>query len=399
MLRPKRAGASSQEDRVLHTMRRSTGIVILSLIVVLAGVEDGRPAAKAAPAGSQQLTPELQAMAVRVREQEEAAKRAKANADRLAEELAALLESDKRKASEATDPTGSSAGPGGITAADVDTWEAEAERLTAIANQLEQELATLRRARLATEDQLRRARDRAAQAGAARDPKARSAADLEEELARAEQALKAAEQQAAAQRQALRRIRERIGKAQEPLDIARGRVPGTAWQPESSIEFVCRREQIAFLDNQPLLARCEAEIRELAAEDKTATWDDAETRINNLKLEGAVCTLSVKAVPGNLLIQLRMKFNEQWESIDRMEAENSSFRAMLASADASSTGLTFVVWDDSFETYIRAVTIAKEAGFRTNWIPYDADEEIDFVAFSTGSQDSGGGPIYDPRGG
>ena len=48
----------------------------------------------------------------------------------------------------------------------------------------------------------------------------------------------------------------------------------------------------------------------------------------------------------------------------------------LKAEDPKKTVVMFSVWGDSFDLYVKVVSIAKTMGFRTAWIPYGNDEEM-----------------------
>lgn len=86
---------------------------------------------------------------------------------------------------------------------------------------------------------------------------------------------------------------------------------------------------------------------------------------------------------------LRFTFGDEAETVAQLDEETSAFRKVLKNAEPSSTVIVFQVWNDSFDTYVRAANIAKKMGFHTSWLPYDADEEIN-IRFPQKSSDDGG---------
>ena len=54
----------------------------------------------------------------------------------------------------------------------------------------------------------------------------------------------------------------------------------------------------------------------------------------------------------------------------------SRYRLSLARIDPGHAALRFFVWQDSFETYLRAREIGEAAGFAAGWQPLPQDGEI-----------------------
>jgi len=129
---------------------------------------------------------------------------------------------------------------------------------------------------------------------------------------------------------------------------------------------------------------------------QTPTMGQFVDAINNLNL--ATGSFTVKAngpyqdgSKSYLIFLTECKWGDSastWESTDQIQAASSSFRQAIAGKDPSSTGIAFVVWDDSFDTYLQAAAIAKQAGFSVRWEPYAQDEDLEFACPSD-DNDSG----------
>jgi hypothetical protein len=65
-----------------------------------------------------------------------------------------------------------------------------------------------------------------------------------------------------------------------------------------------------------------------------------------------------------LRFEIAQKMGNAWEDSNRLNAPDSAFRRKLASLDKTSIGIRFLVWDDSFDLYLKAV----------DWQPYAADQ-------------------------
>lgn len=396
----KRKNESSHQVYMLDTMNNLLGVLVFSLILAL--VVDGtnqvpRDLAKSSVA---QLKARLQAVGgvvkptpSAIKQRELAVLRARKLAEKLQRELLALRSAERNQErlstqlSEQIKKTASNlrpailAGNGPlISESDVDRAEDEARRDAEEAAKLAEELDALLKAEPQVEQEIQLALARVNAANSALG-QMRSKADLEEDLSRVDQLLEKAKQEKQKQLLALKVATEAIGGEGEILDLTKGREAATEWAPKSTLYFVCRNHEIVYMDTSALMGRFVSEwnktIEEIKSSSEKVTWDEMADRVNSLGLENGSFTLRAQARHDGLILTRRPKFGPEWEDDERLNNPDSSYRHRITSADRSSVGVQFFVWEDSFDTYQRAVSIAKKSGFRTRWIPYASDEELD----------------------
>jgi len=64
---------------------------------------------------------------------------------------------------------------------------------------------------------------------------------------------------------------------------------------------------------------------------------------------------------------------EKGETADRLKRPRSRFERFVRALDKEKFYGRFLVWSDSFDTYLEARRIAQEAGLLAGWVPYDAN--------------------------
>jgi hypothetical protein len=79
---------------------------------------------------------------------------------------------------------------------------------------------------------------------------------------------------------------------------------------------------------------------------------------------------------GELVAHLEWRRTDVGETTERLKSERSRFRQTLRTLDRTRSALQFLVWDDSFETYLAARKVADRAGFAAGWEPFDEREPL-----------------------
>lgn len=292
-----------------------------------------------------------------------------------------------------------------LTSSAADARERVARELATNTAQLAEELARLLNASGAKEQQLQDADARIASAIDALSH-LRSKADLEEDLARAESALRALKEQKQALLQQMKEAKDKTGEAREALDFGRGRVATSRWEPKQVLTFVCRSRKLCRFDDTALGQQFQQVAAQIVAERQKAggrvTIEELVGRVNEASIATNTFSLRIKGLSNNgnpvgWTVMLRPRYGDEWQSIDRLRAPDSDFARQLAGADPASTGIVFNVWGDSFALYVEAVSIAKKLGFRTSWMPYAWNEEFD-QELIPGNHDPGPrGAQFDPK--
>jgi len=77
-----------------------------------------------------------------------------------------------------------------------------------------------------------------------------------------------------------------------------------------------------------------------------------------------------------LVAHLEWRREDVGETLTELEQANSQFRAGLQRLNRTGSALQFLVWDDSFETYLAARQLSDRAGFAAGWEPFDAKEPL-----------------------
>ncbi len=396
--------------------QRWNAIVRLALAGLLSMPVLGGMARAAGQSGDAQLDPGLRSTLTKITRAKEDVKRAATKASELSRqaEQAARERSAweqrlrtaeaKLKSAQDAKPEPGSAGAG-VKPADVLKLEANAKQAKDDADKMARRLAELAAAHA---DKERRLKAALATAQPAEAPVQinRSRADLEEELARAAKLRQEAEKKRQELEKQLKEINDQIGQTDKPLALDSGRAANTkASQLQQTVEFVCRNGQIAFLDNQPMFDRFIAEAKDLVKTNPQATYSDLKDRVNGLSLSTDNFTLRVdgpyqRKSDSQIFLELvtEPKAGPGWEDAGRLTATDSVFAKKLANLDPKTTGIYFVVWNDSFDTYRIAAAMAKRAGFRTRWEPYAEDESL-FATFPSGSGSGGSGADWEQSGG
>ncbi len=229
---------------------------------------------------------------------------------------------------------------------------------------------------------------------------------LESSASALEQAEGGIEQSVKERRQQVATLERLVGEAQEELERAlAARVPPTLERPATST--------VRLPDPRPAPPDSEAVVflcrfGRVLAEDEM--WDQLVVGVRDaLGWNGPipVSTLAgqVKKVQqyfnrnvvGNNDLRWRMVIDSpllfavlEWrrqeagETLAQIAAADSHFRERITAIDPRSHYVQFVVWSDSFESYLRARKITEEAGLGAGWIVYDFEEEVRLNLFAEG---------------
>jgi UDP-N-acetylglucosamine pyrophosphorylase len=89
-----------------------------------------------------------------------------------------------------------------------------------------------------------------------------------------------------------------------------------------------------------------------------------------------------------LTSELMWRRDDIGESLGQIQHASSKFKKKLDSLKKNKQFLSFIVWSDSFDTYLEARRIANASNFAAGWFAYDSSEEF---RYSLADRDDGGG--------
>ncbi len=95
---------------------------------------------------------------------------------------------------------------------------------------------------------------------------------------------------------------------------------------------------------------------------------------------------------GGVLIVAFIEWTDQsaGEAAEEVQRRNSDYQEILHAKKNDAHYLRFLVWGDSFETYLKCRQISESLGFAAGWIGYDNGEEFQIVLNREKSAGSGG---------
>lgn len=158
----------------------------------------------------------------------------------------------------------------------------------------------------------------------------------------------------------------------------------------TAVHVNCKRNAICPLELKVLTERLDGALRASGASSISAL----DRYFNNNDIGDAFFRLRLN-VPriSPPLVYLRFERRPNTgESVEEMEGPGSVYRTQLGKIDSTKQYLLFTVHDDSFEIYLRAKSLARQAGIRTGWIPYGADEPDETRIIPPPTGGGGGGP-------
>jgi len=329
--------------------------------------------------------------AAEIAQTEAESKKLKAKASLLASELAALLKHHQEylqrvkeaqallsNLSAAQYPPENAALK--VKRADVENRENEVKQLRASIDKLSSDLDQIRKTNPDKQLRLDDALEKINRLKTILQITSRSKAVLESDLAKAEQARQNAAQSLFDANKERDDDHKKLPEKARLIDFSKGQ--SAAIQDKSITSkavFLCRSQKIAYLDFAPLENSVDVVMKNLVQDNHQVTYSNLMRAVNDAKISSDAFALTC-AGPYNyqnktyLRFEISPKIGASWEGVDQLNAQGSAFRAKLGSLDKRSTGIRFLVWDDSFDLYLKAAFLAKSAGFSVNWEPYAADQ-------------------------
>ncbi|MFT5290650.1 MAG: hypothetical protein ACI9EF_002980 [Pseudohongiellaceae bacterium] len=171
--------------------------------------------------------------------------------------------------------------------------------------------------------------------------------------------------------------------------------------------FWCARGEVFLYDEASLQAQAMAEIAKTVGgkvdgltiqqitrglkktiahfEDDDIGDRDFQIRVAESEWRGFACTLDC---------DLRASANG--DGVDELDGPRPKYQAELSKLDPTIEWIRFQVWDDSFEVYQKARSIAEEAGFAVGWKPRQEDHRDEWnIVSQSSTAGAGDGPTPD----
>lgn len=217
-------------------------------------------------------------------------------------------------------------------------------------------------------------------AAAQQAEKVPSQADLEEMLARANKPLQEAKDQLQASLEQLKSLQETASRGGQALDIGQGRAPQITVTLDR-VYFICRKGKVAYEDiaamNQAFSGAAQGYKADLQVRSERGSLQGLTDYINAGNYGDASFRLRLELIANNVGVWIVFdpRYTDKWADSKNLQDEDARLKKKLAEFDPHKTAIEFDVWNDSFENYVHLVTIAKNLGFKTRWVPFTADEE------------------------
>lgn len=195
--------------------------------------------------------------------------------------------------------------------------------------------------------------------------------DLERQIKLAEQQLKANESKFA----------KLFASLPKPREL---RVPTLQPAPENlrPLYFACRNDRVYPLNADLLSKRLKAAVEEATGKRGDRISLDAKDASNIEKyfekhdVGDKYFRLKIENLGFVLLLRTEPRSLEQGETVKQFQRSNSVYKRAIQSANANDRFLKFLVWSDSFDTYLAAKEIAEQKGLRGNWVPIQEHKEL-----------------------
>jgi hypothetical protein len=163
--------------------------------------------------------------------------------------------------------------------------------------------------------------------------------------------------------------------------------------------FACRYGRITYMDREKLSSALIGGIQKALGGKKATSLSDLETIGRHFEKNDIGDDLfrwkfyTVQSGNDYMPVgDLIWRSPTAGESLDRIADRNSRYQQALAAAAGKNQYLRFMVWSDSFDTYLTARRAADTAGIAAGWAVFDVNEKFRQNLASSG-QGSGGGDV------
>lgn len=202
------------------------------------------------------------------------------------------------------------------------------------------------------------------------EQKAKEATDLAKQLTDAEKEL--------ARLKALLAETPELGPAPEAKLVS---LPNPREAPPGAkqVLFVCRGGKVMPFDPNDLRdrakKRAQALLKPMQARAGPGGSIDCQKLVEQFNRSGAISDSTAKTTLGieNFNLVLYYEYRSAGETAKQLARQSSTFRRAVRSVDPTKYYATFLVWNDSFETYVEARRICDEMGLLAGWQPLAED--------------------------
>ena len=171
--------------------------------------------------------------------------------------------------------------------------------------------------------------------------------------------------------------------------------PRPAPEGAKPVIFICRYGRIVYLDADDLFNLMVGALRKALAGRNTLQLSDLfkvkeyfdTNDIGNQLFRWKILVWKYKSGEYTLKSQLIWRREDSGESLVQIRHANSDFVCRLRTLDKDKQYLRFLVWSDSFDTYLEARRIVDASSLAAGWIAYDTDEEFRYDLASRGGGD------------
>ncbi len=200
--------------------------------------------------------------------------------------------------------------------------------------------------------------------------KSKQAEDLAKQLTDAEKEL--------ARLKALLAETPELGPAPEAKFVS---LPNPREAPQGAKQalFICRGGKVMAFDPNDLRdrakKRAEAMLKPLRLRAGPNGSIDCEKFVSQFNSAGSISDSAAKMRLGveNFNLYIYYEYKSSGDTPRQLSAQNSDFRRALRQLNPQKNYVTFLVWNDSFETYVEARRICDEMGILAGWTPLAED--------------------------
>ncbi|ETR70309.1 MAG: hypothetical protein OMM_03332 [Candidatus Magnetoglobus multicellularis str. Araruama] len=182
-----------------------------------------------------------------------------------------------------------------------------------------------------------------------------------------------------------------------------------SWKNKECVNFLCRYGRIFPFDIQDLLTKLGEVVNDSASSlsiygTKNLQRDLCENlsyHFSNNTVGNNFFKIKVIDMPkiNDAQIVFECKNPKSGVSIHQLKRKRNLFTKHLSKISSKKVWIKFLVWQDSFEIFIKAHKISKKQKFEIGWLPYSEDEDIKSWLFrSLLSDDSSNSITEGPQG-
>ncbi|MDH3582826.1 MAG: hypothetical protein OER86_01270, partial [Phycisphaerae bacterium] len=154
--------------------------------------------------------------------------------------------------------------------------------------------------------------------------------------------------------------------------------PRSATKGAKPMYFLCRGGRIMPLDQDRLLLVGETNLRRAGAKLDNKTEIDCNKLINYFKsksLGNEYFNLRLRIFNHQLHLEFARKRPDIGETTEQIQAKTSQFQRAIRRTNPKSNYVRYLVWNDSFDTYLEARGISDSQGLAAGWQMHDYKDE------------------------